>query len=295
MLRVRFHGRGGQGVKTASRMLGDAAFAEGLNVQDFPLYGAERRGAPVTAFTRVSDSEIMERGYIFDPDLVAVVDETLLRDPIARPLEGVRRGGVVLVNTTKRVGELKIGRDDVTLIPLDLTARALKTVGKPVLSAAAAAATARIASIKEESLLKGVSAELKEVSLSAEAIAKNLELAKSVYKELRPVRLETQEAPEEEEMATTEMIGVGEGFEDITSPGNSAQRRTGDWRTFRPVIDYEKCTTCMVCYVYCPESAIVMRTDGRVAIDYDNCKGCMICKNECPMKAISGEREAGPE
>ena len=87
-------------MKTASRMLGDAAFAVGLSVQDFPLYGAERRGAPVTAFTRISDHAITERGYIFDPDLVAVVDETLLGDPLARPLEGVRWGGVVLGITT---------------------------------------------------------------------------------------------------------------------------------------------------------------------------------------------------
>jgi pyruvate ferredoxin oxidoreductase gamma subunit len=292
MLRVRFHGRGGQGVKTASRMLGDAAFAEGLDVQDFPLYGAERRGAPVTAFTRISDHGIMERGYIFDPDVVAVLDETLLGDPLARPLEGVREGGAVLVNTTRSIAEIDAGRSDVRVIPLDLTGRSLHIVGQPILSAAVAAAVARISAIPEASLLRGVSEELKEVGLPEGVIAKNLELARFVYRELQPVRLETREAPGDQEMATLEMIEQGDGSEDITSPGNSAQRHTGDWRIFRPVIDYAKCTTCMVCYVYCPDSAIVVRTDGKVAIDYDNCKGCMICMNECPLRAITGEREA---
>ena len=96
-------------------------------------------------------------------------------------------------------------------------------------------------------------------------------------------------------MATLDMIMKGGEFEDITSPGNSAQRHTGDWRIFKPVIDYGKCTTCMVCYVYCPESAIFMNAAGKVEVDYDNCKGCMICMTECPTKAISELREGEEE
>jgi pyruvate ferredoxin oxidoreductase gamma subunit len=294
MIRVRFHGRGGQGGKTASRILGDAAFAEGFNVQDFPLFGAERRGAPVTAFTRISDGRIMERGFIFDPDVVAVMDETLLEDPLARPLEGARKGAVVLVNTTRPAEEVRMGRSDVSIVAMDLTGESLRRVGKPVLSSPVAAAVASMISISEASLLKAVSAELKEINVAPDLITKNLELASEVYHQVRPVLLHTEEQPSGQEMATLEMITQGEEYEDITSPGNSAQRRTGDWRTFRPVIDYGKCTTCMVCYVYCPDSAITMGTDGRVAIDYDNCKGCMICMNECPLKAISGSREAEP-
>src|SRR6266545_4837640 len=80
MLRIRFHGRGGQGMKTASRIVGTAAFWEGRYAQDSPIYGAERRGAPMVALTRIADEPILERGLIATPDLVVVADETLLED-----------------------------------------------------------------------------------------------------------------------------------------------------------------------------------------------------------------------
>ena len=89
MLRVSFHGRGGQGAKVASRVLGTAAFIEGYYAQDFPLYGAERRGAPIASFTRISREPVLERGIIAEPDIVIVMDETLLDDKMANPLSGV--------------------------------------------------------------------------------------------------------------------------------------------------------------------------------------------------------------
>ena len=107
MLRLRFHGRGGQGAKVASRVLGTTAFYEGYNAQDFPLYGAERRGAPIAAFTRISKEPILERGVIAGPDIVIVMDETLLEDPLAHPLLGLKEGGVVFINTTHSPVEAK--------------------------------------------------------------------------------------------------------------------------------------------------------------------------------------------
>ena len=107
MLRLRFHGRGGHGAKVASRVLGTAAFYERYYAQDFPLYGAERRGAPIAAFTRISKEPILERGVIAEPDIVIVMDETLLDDPLAHPLLGLKEGGVVFINTTHRPVEAK--------------------------------------------------------------------------------------------------------------------------------------------------------------------------------------------
>ena len=100
MYRVRFHGRGGQGARVASKVLGTAAFLDGYYAQDFPLYGAERRGAPVAASTRISEEPIMERGVIPEPDIVIVMDETLLQDPLTMPVSGLKPGGVVFINTT---------------------------------------------------------------------------------------------------------------------------------------------------------------------------------------------------
>ncbi len=101
MYRIRFHGRGGQGVKTASRILGNALFIEGFEVQDAPRYGAERRGAPIFAYVRASSEPIYERGIIQQPDLVVVADDTLVTVPTAGVLNGVTSNTVVLINSSE--------------------------------------------------------------------------------------------------------------------------------------------------------------------------------------------------
>jgi pyruvate ferredoxin oxidoreductase gamma subunit len=293
IIRVRFHGRGGQGAKTASRILGSAAFNDGYYAQDFPIYGAERRGAPVTAFTRLSDEEVTERGFVFSPDISAVMDDSLIGDPIASPFAGLRRGGVAVVNTTKPSDAILSERNDVTVIPVDLTGLALKVLGKPILSAGIAAATARLAGIKKEAVTSAVSYELEDIGLSAELIKKNVEFATAVYRELAPVKLRTEELPSKEELVPLAVVVSDGGIEKVTQTGNSFLRHTGNWRIFRPTIDYAKCTNCMICYAYCPESAMSVGEDGLVRIDYDNCKGCMICMTECPLRAVSQMREGG--
>ena len=86
---IRFHGRGGEGVKLACHVVSRAAFLAGATVQDSALYGAERRGAPVLAFARLGDGPIGERGYVTSPDLVVVMDASLLDDPEALVLDGI--------------------------------------------------------------------------------------------------------------------------------------------------------------------------------------------------------------
>jgi len=73
----------------------------------------------------------------------------------------------------------------------------------------------------------------------------------------------------------------------IAVPTKGAAGRTGLWRTERPVIDYSKCVKCLLCWLYCPEGAVVRRGDGGMEIDYEYCKGCGVCANECPVKAIT--------
>ena len=108
MLRIRFHGRGGQGMKTASRILGSALFMAGFEVQDAPRYGAERRGAPIFAYVRADRAPIHERGVILRPDLVVVSDDTLLGVTAAGVMDGVDEETVLLVATND---ELEVWRD----------------------------------------------------------------------------------------------------------------------------------------------------------------------------------------
>ncbi len=72
----------------------------------------------------------------------------------------------------------------------------------------------------------------------------------------------------------------------IPEPATSLEYKTGAWRTFKPVIDQNKCVKCLLCWVSCPEPAIIRHEDDSVSIDYDYCKGCGICANMCPVKAI---------
>jgi len=76
----------------------------------------------------------------------------------------------------------------------------------------------------------------------------------------------------------------------LTEPGSSLKYKTGDWRAFKPVVDREKCVNCLICWIYCPDSAI-MRQEKWVEINYDYCKGCGICAHECPKEAIKMEEE----
>ncbi|MEM3185672.1 MAG: 2-oxoacid:acceptor oxidoreductase family protein [Conexivisphaerales archaeon] len=294
IVRVRFHGRGGQGAKTASRILGTACFVEGMNVQDSPVYGAERRGAPVTAFTRISDSEILERGYVFDPDLLIVMDATLLASPVAKVTDGIRKKGVIFLNAQSAnvIGEHYTLPSDVRIANYDLTSSAMEMLGKPIISSASAAAAARLVGlVKESSLEQAIETELEEIGLSEEMIKKNVMLGRKIFSSLEPLELATEESEKKLRIVPLEMITSNDGLEDIIAVGNSKVAKTGSWRIFKPVVDYEKCTACTVCYAYCPESALILRQDGKPEIDYDNCKGCLICYRECPPKAINIERE----
>ncbi len=104
-LEIRWHGRGGQGAKTAALLLADVAFKTGAYVQGFPEYGPERMGAPITAFNRISSEEIRVHSNIYTPDLVVVVDETLLLS--VDVTAGLKEEGAIIVNTPKSAEEIR--------------------------------------------------------------------------------------------------------------------------------------------------------------------------------------------
>ncbi len=104
-LEIRWHGRGGQGAKTAALLLADVAFKTGKYVQGFPEYGPERMGAPITAYNRISDDKIRVHSNIYTPELVVVVDETLIHS--VDVTAGLKEDGAIIVNTDKSADEIK--------------------------------------------------------------------------------------------------------------------------------------------------------------------------------------------
>ena len=104
IVEIRWHGRGGQGAKTASLLLADAAFNTGKYVQGFPEYGPERMGAPITAYNRISEERCSIHSNIYDPDYVVVVDETLLT--AVDVTKGLKKEGAIIVNSAKTPAEI---------------------------------------------------------------------------------------------------------------------------------------------------------------------------------------------
>lgn len=142
-LEIRWHGRGGQGAKTAALLLADVAFKTGAYVQGFPEYGPERMGAPITAYNRISRQEIKVHSNIYNPDLVVVVDETLLDS--VDVTAGLKEEGAIIINTAKSKEEvmphLKGYKGDVYVI--DARKISVEALGKyfpnsPMLAAAVA-------------------------------------------------------------------------------------------------------------------------------------------------------------
>jgi pyruvate ferredoxin oxidoreductase gamma subunit len=295
MFRIRIHGRGGQGIKMASRVLGSALFRAGFTVQDAPKYGAERRGAPIYACVRAARQPINERGAITRPDLVVVADDTLLAVPAAGTLQGIDRHTVVLVNSHHSADTWRQRLNlDATLLILPAGAETEDRAALPHIGATCAGAAARLLGVVERDALAGaIEEEL--AGLGPEVVAKNLENAlgafaameaeQGIVSEGGAVAADDFHPPDWVELP---LDGASVAAPDIRTSANSVQVRTGLWRTLRPVIDYDLCKHCWwVCSTFCPDSAIEVR-DGIPVIDYDHCKGCMVCVGVCPPHAIAG-------
>ena len=106
LVEIRWHGRGGQGAKTASLLLAEAAFNTGMYIQGFPEYGPERMGAPITAYNRISNEPLTVHSNIYEPDFVVVVDESLLKSVDCTA--GLKKEGAIVINTKKTPEEVSV-------------------------------------------------------------------------------------------------------------------------------------------------------------------------------------------
>ncbi|MDG6225068.1 MAG: 2-oxoacid:acceptor oxidoreductase family protein [Candidatus Thermoplasmatota archaeon] len=159
MIEIRFHGRGGQGAVVASQLFADAAFLEGKDVQAFPYFGVERRGAPVTAFTKIDSDKIRDKAMIYEPDIVVVLEPSLLQ--AVNVTEGLKEGGLVLINTeedakdiSERLGVKNVATVGATKIAL---ANKLGSRVQPIVNTAIVGALAKASGLVSiDSVLKAV-------------------------------------------------------------------------------------------------------------------------------------------
>jgi 2-oxoacid:acceptor oxidoreductase gamma subunit (pyruvate/2-ketoisovalerate family) len=181
LIEFRWHGRGGQGAWTASELLARTALYEGKYIQSFPEFGPERMGAPVTAFTRISTEPIRIHCAVYEPDVVIVLDSTLLKTvPVT---SGLDKDGIIIINSAEKPakvrGNLKVEKGNVWTIPA--TEIALKILGVPITNTAMLGAVARATSIIA---LESVEKIVKE-RFRSDLAEKNFAVIKEAYQEAK--------------------------------------------------------------------------------------------------------------
>ena len=186
MIEIRWHGRGGQGAKTASLLLADAAFNTGKYIQGFPEYGPERMGAPITAYNRISDTIIRTHSNIYEPDYVVVVDDTLVSS--VDVTKGLKDDGAILINTSKDISELKkeLKSYKGKIYTIDASKISLECLKANFPNTAMLSAIVKITGIMtKDELLKNMEESFKhKFARKPEVIAPNMEAIKRAYDEV---------------------------------------------------------------------------------------------------------------
>ena len=150
VVEIRWHGRGGQGAKTAALLLADVAFKTGKYVQGFPEYGPERMGAPITAYNRISNEEIRVHSNIYHPNFVVVVDEGFLES--VDVAKGIKPGGAIIVNSTRTPAEVRneIRDFDGRVYTIDAKKVSVACLGKYFPNTPMLAATVKVSGVMEK-------------------------------------------------------------------------------------------------------------------------------------------------
>ncbi len=292
MFEVRFHGRGGQGAVMAAQTLAEAAVIEGNYAVAFPFFGAERRGAPVLAFTRIDAKKIFSKTQVYTPDCVVVLDDSLL-DTID-VVSGLKPEGIVVINSKDKPDDIDLG-SEIETAAVDATSIALEILKAPITNTAILGAFAKgtgvvkIESIKE-AIKRRFGEKLGEKIGERNAVAAGTAYEKTIMgRSLGIKRLEPKKQwlPAYQELPVGGVLVEGKTEAGLIGPGSFIENKVSGWATFRPVRDREKCTMCLLCWFFCPEGTIVRISDrGDLMTNYDYCKGCGICANECPVDAI---------
>ena len=187
MLEIRWHGRGGQGAKTASLLLADAAFVTGKYVQGFPEYGPERMGAPITAYNRISEERCTIHSNIYEPDFVVVVDETLLSS--VDVTAGLKAEGGIVINSAKEPEQLRPMLRGYTGKVYTIDARAIseEVLGKNFPNTPMLAAIVKVSGvISEEEFVKQMEASFRhKFATKPQMIQGNMDVLQRSMKEVK--------------------------------------------------------------------------------------------------------------
>jgi len=275
----------------AAQALAEAAVIEGRHAQAFPYFGAERRGAPVMAFARIDDRKISIKSQVYEPDLLVVLDESLLDiEPVAH---GLKSSGKAVINTRKLPTEIDLGVE-VECATVPATSIAMEFLKAPIVNTAILGAVVRVCDMvsmasMQQAIENRFGEKFGEVAARSNSAAAAAAYAQAVVgrcKGMRPMTQKKEWLPgwRDIPIGTTLDESIVEGV--AVGPGGARQNLTGSWRVQTPRYDKEKCIRCLRCWFSCPEGCIKREEDDHVHWDLNYCKGCGICAQVCPVKAI---------
>lgn len=285
LIEIRWHGRGGQGAKTAATLLAEAALHEGKFSQGFPEYGPERMGAPMCGYTRISDQPIRVHCAVYSPHIVVVLDDSLL--DAVDVCEGLDPEGAIVVNTTMSADKVrqktgfggKIATINATQISID-------ELGRPIPNTVMMGALLQTTGVlKQETLVEDLETKFRK-KFPERVVQGNLKAVRRAFEETAI----SESGKTDGKPGERKQMEEKKGWKDIPmgglilEAGNADSYLTGDWKTYRPVHDEEKCTDCLLCWIHCPDSAIKVEDGKVVGIDLLHCKGCGLCAVVCPPK-----------
>ena len=184
MIEIRWHGRGGQGAKTAALLLADAAFETGMYVQGFPEYGPERMGAPITAYNRMDTAPIRIHSNIYEPDFVVVVDETLAKT--VDVTAGLKKNGAIIINTAQEPTDVRkmFGAFPGDIYAIDARDISERNIGKNLPNTPLLAAVVKASGImQEEEFLENMKSSFRhKFSSKPEVIEGNMNAVSEAWK-----------------------------------------------------------------------------------------------------------------
>lgn len=301
MIKVLWHGRGGQGAFTAARLLGAAgSLAEGKHALAFPSFGPERRGAPIRAYTKLDSAPIGDRSAFAKADYVVYLDETLLGEGWD---EELAPGATVLVNSKK-------ASHDARMICIDADGLSTQHLGRAIPNTVFLGALAQLC---DQLALADVEEAIR-LYMPARLQAKNLAVVAAAAEKVANAR---SHARVEGEDASSAVQAAKRSGDSVSRPaceipvlhegcvprpqeyahttcyraGHLVSKNAG-WRSVRPVVDAGACTACLQCYLYCPDGTVFKTgaekgsDEAAVAFDYDFCKGCGVCASVCSFGAV---------
>ena len=291
MLEIRFHGRGGTGSVLASRALTKAVFYAGKHAIAIPSFGAERRGALVLAFARIDTKRIYKRTQIYNPDLIVVLDDSLLE--LVDVVQGLKPDGMAVLNSPKKPEQIKLSRPTKAAV-VDATKIAKEFLVQPVSNSAMLGALIKSSDfISFEDLEKGIMSVFGS-RLGNRMARMNVEAARIAYEETvfgvtkgggNNTKIQTWLPTVDELPIGTIIPKMKLDSGQMIGPGAAVSRITGTWSNEKAQINQEKCIRCLQCFFHCPEGTI--RKEGNtVKVVKAYCKACGICINVCPVNAI---------